>query len=294
MVLEIKIEESSQYTPQPTSQPTPTKPQSVEILAQIPDPKTVQFDAMDIPKHLPRTYLPADIDIDDPVALFKLLLPDTLWESVVYHTNLYAETCRSRMSSLERTRPWHTVSFNDIMVFIGSIIYMGYHPEHRLPMYWQQNRLNGPLHTIPLYISLMRFEQIKRYLHISKPTDIYGGMTDPYHIELDIDNEWKYDAEHIGKICWNKLEPMISVFRSKIRQYYMPSSELSIDELMIKCYGRSNHTFSMPHKPIPRGYKLFALADHGYIYAFTPASRTKSLVEVIKQKDLLLTGSMVV
>jgi hypothetical protein len=49
----------------------------------------------------------------------------------------------------------------------------------------------------------------------------------------------------------------------------------------------------MPNKPIPQGYKIFALADHGYIYAFTPSSRSKSLVEVVKHKDLTMTGSMV-
>jgi hypothetical protein len=50
----------------------------------------------------------------------------------------------------------------------------------------------------------------------------------------------------------------------------------------------------MPNKPIQQGYKLFAIADQGYILYWIWASRQKSLVEVTKHKSLTLTGSMVV
>jgi hypothetical protein len=42
----------------------------------------------------------------------------------------------------------------------------------------------------------------------------------------------------------------------------------------------------MPNKLINQGYKLYALADHGYIWTFTPSSRALGLLEVIKDKDL--------
>lgn len=52
----------------------------------------------------------------------------------------------------------------------------------------------------------------------------------------------------------------------------------------------------MPNKPIKQGYKLFAIADQGYILYWIWASRHKSLVEVKKHEagHLTLTGSMVV
>jgi hypothetical protein len=33
----------------------------------------------------------------------------------------------------------------------------------------------------------------------------------------------------------------------------------------IRGFGHSQHTFKMPNKPIKQGYKLFAIADQGYI-----------------------------
>jgi Transposase IS4 len=52
-------------------------------------------------------------------------------------------------------------------VFIGGIIYIGIHNELDLSMYWNSDPNKGPLHTIKSHISLRRFEQIKRYCHIS-------------------------------------------------------------------------------------------------------------------------------
>ena len=50
----------------------------------------------------------------------------------------------------------------------------------------------------------------------------------------------------------------------------------------------------MPSKPIPQGYKLFAVADQGYIWTFEPASRSKGLVGFIKYNGLLMTRTMVI
>jgi hypothetical protein len=58
---------------------------------------------------------------------------------------------------------------------------------------------------------------------------------------------------------------------------------------MIRSFGRSQHTYKMPNKPISQGYKLFALADRGYIWSFTPTSRAKHLVEVVMHKHDMLT-----
>jgi hypothetical protein len=50
----------------------------------------------------------------------------------------------------------------------------------------------------------------------------------------------------------------------------------------------------MPNKPIHQGYKLFALAEHGYIWWFIWSSRKYSFgPDVILHPDLTSTGSMV-
>ena len=44
---------------------------------------------------------------------------------------------------------------------------------------------------------------------------------------------------------------------------------------MIRFIGRSVHTVRLPNKPIPEGYKVFALCEHGYTFSFMYTSRVE-------------------
>ena len=101
-------------------------------------------------------------------------------------------------------------------------------------------------------MSIKRFQQLKRFLHISR---LEADMS---HKQQPKDKRW-----------WYKLEPLASLWESAAQRYYQVGSNLFIDETMIRCFGRSSHTIKMPSKPIEKGYKIFALAEHGYIWAFT-------------------------
>ena len=52
-------------------------------------------------------------------------------------------------------------------MFLNTIIYMGVYEEPQVEMYWNTDFNKGPLYLIPSYISLCRFQQIKRYCHVS-------------------------------------------------------------------------------------------------------------------------------
>jgi hypothetical protein len=119
-------------------------------------------------------------------------------------------------------REWSDLLIEELYVFIGVIIYMGIHIEPQISMYWNTDFNKGPLHSISSHISLRRFEQIKRYCHISCPeSDEHAG----YHLPSN-------------KIWWYKLEPLASSLQASFQRYYSPSSEVSIDELMVRCFGR--------------------------------------------------------
>jgi hypothetical protein len=135
-------------------------------------------------------------------------------------------------------------------------------------------------------ISQTWFEQIQQYLHIS---DLRTNAFEP----LDAKDEALYDEDTLDSIWWHKVEPLVGQFCQACTEYYKPSDSVSIDESMICCFGRSSHTYKMPHKPISQGYKLYALADHGYVWYWLWASRAKSMVEVVKQEGLIMTSSMV-
>ena len=78
---------------------------------------------------------------------------------------------------------------------------MGVYDAPDTANYWNTDIKNGPLHTIPNYMGLKRWQQIKRYLHISCPyTDESTGLNKPNN-----------------KIWWYKVEPLASNLRANFR-----------------------------------------------------------------------------
>jgi hypothetical protein len=79
-----------------------------------------------------------------------------------------------------------------------------------------------------------------------------------------------------------KLEPLSSHICEVSKKIYLPSSNVSIDEMIARFSGRSPHTFRIKNKPNPEGYKILSLCDYGYTYTFMFVSRiAKSNVEAI-------------
>jgi hypothetical protein len=164
------------------------------------------------PPSSPTLHIPHGFDIEDPLALFSLFIEEKLWDIVARNTNTYAEV--KRFGKEEHTRPWTPTCANEIKVFVGILIYMGVHKEPQIEHYWRRDRTKGPLHTIPLHMSLIRFEQLKRYLHISR-TELIDIPSIPKHLNVEPtpENEHTYGEELLGQIWWYKLDPMISCFR---------------------------------------------------------------------------------
>jgi hypothetical protein len=89
------------------------------------------------------------------------------------------------------------------------------------------------------------------------------------------------------------VEPLLSHIRRISQDLYIPSLNVSIDEMMVGFSGRSAHTFRIKNKPTPEGYKIFALCDQGYTYTFLPVSRIQDNKEVKKVAGINSTGSTV-
>ncbi|CAG8683469.1 421_t:CDS:2, partial [Ambispora gerdemannii] len=124
-----------------------------------------------------------------------------------------------------------------------------------------------PVHHISKQMSLKCFEQIKRFLHVSSPATTIKNYFD-------------------------KLEPLLSHIRNVSKHFYMPNSNVSVDEIIIRFSGRSIHTVRMKNKPNPEGFKILSLCDVGYTYTFLPTSRI-SPNDVKKINSLNQTGCLI-
>ena len=110
---------------------------------------------------------------------------------------------------------------------------MGVHKSPAIKHYFEKTE-TSPLHLTCNYMSHTRYEQLKRFIHISDPAG----------------DELRPPGE---KDWWFKLEPLASSFRAAAQQYYQPGPNLALHEFMICCFGRSHHTVKMPNKPIQQG-----------------------------------------
>ena len=105
-------------------------------------------------------------------------------------------------------------------------------------------------------------------------------LTCSREVELTEDQEDSIDQEEVQDRWWHKLEPLASVFRKACLDSWLPSTHVAVDEMMIRCSGRSKHTYKMPSNPIAQGYKIFAICDGGYLLYFIWTSRSRKMSEV--------------
>ena len=190
------------------------------------------------------------------------------------NTNAYAARKLAGGDPFPHARAWHPTSPAEIKVFVGILIYMGGHHITSVEDLWRRDG-KVPSHLPSQYMSRVRFEQIQRFLKVSDPRE---------------DDERKRSN---SKEWWYKVELMANCFQEAAARYYQPGSWLAVDEIMVRCFGRTNHSYRMPHKPIKQGYKIFALAERGYVFAIAWTSKLWGIMELFKYPGLSPTASMV-
>ena len=194
-----------------------------DILNEFGPITSVSFEPFECETPRPaKAILPPDFPPSaHPYDYFALFFTPTLLQIITSNTNRYANLQRMRVKQ-ERARQWRDLVVEEIYVFLGVLIYMGIHEEPRIDMYWNTDKTRGPIHTVSTHIALIRYEEIKRYCHISSAEN----------------------DERLGRhlptntIWWYKLEPLASEIQASCQRYYSPSSEVSIDELMVRYFRR--------------------------------------------------------
>lgn len=187
-----------QSAPGTSTQKTRSEKPPVKVLPPVPSFDNVFLHAKDahkasakLPPHLLHTPLP-------PLLLFSLFYSDSVLTQLAENTNAYAA---SKNAGDAGTRAWTEVAAHEIRVFIGIIIYMGVFGKTGVKNYWSTSS-KYPQHSIREYMSLTRFEKIKRYVHIAP---------------LDGVQAW-----------YSKLEPLSSKLAADFSRYFVPSTDVSV------------------------------------------------------------------
>jgi hypothetical protein len=92
---------------------------------------------------------------------------------------------------------------------------------------------------------------------------------------------------------YSKVDPLATHIHSVSKSICIPSSNISVDEMIVRFSGRSTHTVRVKNKPTPEGYKILSLCDAGYTYSFIFTSRVQNQPEIQQVPDLSKVGNEV-
>ena len=176
---------------------------------------------------------------------FSRFFSDDVWELITTETNRHAARLRQQSQHIS-PRHWHDTTVGEIKAFIGILILMGICRLPRLRLYWttQYPYISPGICEI---MSLTRFEQIYRFLHLC-------------------DSEQQVAAGQPGYDYFFKVRKLLDLLSPRFLSQYNTHEELSVDEAMIPFKGRLSIKQYMKDKPTKWGIKVFVLADarNGY------------------------------
>ena len=67
---------------------------------------------------------------------------------------------------------------------------------------------------------------------------------------------------------YKKLEPVASIVVAMFQEIAIPATSVSMDEIIVRCTGRSKHTIMMRGRPYPVRHNVLAVCEAGYCYGF--------------------------
>lgn len=190
-----------------------------------------------------RGVLPLGVETSDAFGIFSLCFSDNLLEIPAENTNENAYLYGLR-DTTPHARKWIDTTATELRAYIATYIWMGLHYESRITSYWNQDEARGPLHhAVIRHISRDRWEQIDRFFHVSCPPRP-GPFT---------------------KTTYERLEPLNDHLRDAFKKYWQPGTHLAVDETIQPFMGRSSDTVNIPTKPETEGFKVWLLANGGYV-----------------------------
>nr|XP_023397070.1 piggyBac transposable element-derived protein 4-like isoform X1 [Loxodonta africana]XP_023397071.1 piggyBac transposable element-derived protein 4-like isoform X1 [Loxodonta africana]XP_023397072.1 piggyBac transposable element-derived protein 4-like isoform X1 [Loxodonta africana]XP_023397073.1 piggyBac transposable element-derived protein 4-like isoform X1 [Loxodonta africana]XP_023397074.1 piggyBac transposable element-derived protein 4-like isoform X1 [Loxodonta africana]XP_023397075.1 len=191
---------------------------------------------------------------DTEVDYFLSVFTEEMLETIKDQTNLYAtqeRTTRSRGQEIRRpTQNWQPTTVEEIKAYIAVHIVMGIHVLPELRYYWSSDPSLG-VASVPELMTKARFKKLTENIHCNDSSKAVPK------------GEPGYDWLH-------KLRPIINALNTRLKEVYVPSSVMAVDESMVPFKGHSSVKQYMPIKPVKRGYKVWCLADSqtGFVTQF--------------------------
>lgn len=211
----------------------PDKPNWQEV-----DPQYEAWDNSNTPDEKFASMLPTLSDAG-MIDIFEHFFSQEVYQLIVDETIRYA--------TAQKNRATFTVAVEDIKIFIGFLIFSGY---HRLPSerdYWSDSEDLG-IQLVKSAMSRNQYLELKALLHLQDNSKASQNKNDRAF----------------------KIRSLVDIINKNFRKWGIFQKHLSIDEMMVKYYGHHGLKQFIRGKPIRFGYKLWAMCgDSGYCFNFS-------------------------
>ncbi|CAB4436344.1 unnamed protein product [Rhizophagus irregularis] len=176
---------------------------SNEQVVQLPSPPIFNKFQHSKPLHEFTTTLPRELLSPSPYSIFCLFFSLEQVKTIVKNTNIYAY-----VKNAGEGRKWKDLTIKEFWIWLAILIYSGIYKLPSIEDYWNRDS-RYPEHKISTFMTLLHFEQIKRFIHISDCT-----VTPTF---------WYF-----------KLNPLMTHIQAVSKSICIPSSNVSVDEMIAK------------------------------------------------------------
>lgn len=198
------------------------------VWTDIGDDASVRFEAMK-----------AQLQNDSPLQIFERFFSDDVFQLMVEETVRYAR--------IQKNKHEFDVSVADLKVFIGFLLFSGYHTLPGERDYWSEEEDLG-VNIVKNAFSRNAYLLLKAMIHFQ-------------------DNSKATESKHDKGF---KIRPLMELMNEKFQQWGVFQKHLSVDEMIVRYYGHHSVKQFIRNKPIRFGYKLWALCgDSGYCFHFS-------------------------
>jgi hypothetical protein len=124
-------------------------------------------------------------------------------------------------------------------------IHIGLLPERDIEKYWTTSRKKGVNYfAVRENISKDRWQQINSKLHVLTP---------------------KIPSDKAKESPFDKIATLSNTLRDRFRLYWKSRTRLAVNKTIVRFTGRAFKTVNIPSKPTLEGFKVWAVANQGYI-----------------------------
>jgi hypothetical protein len=174
------------------------------------------------------------LDLESPVHAFNEFFDINMVNMIVEESNLYSH----------QRGFGTTIDSDEFLEYLGILILSGYHRLPRRHMYWTK-QVDCNVELVSDNMRRDTFDKVHRSLHFNN--------------NMEIDDDRLY-----------KVRPLFELVNKNCKKVSV-SSRLSVDEQMLKYYGRHSAKQFIRGKPIRYGFKNWCVcAPNGYMYHAEP------------------------